>query len=593
MTSQTLVAVVGTYRCGSSIVAEMLHNLGVDMGAPFYGDFYEPSDLATWLRRCWNEPQLTSTESQSSRVAYLRNCIASRGNRGKVGCKHPLLSLLLDDIVDAWGAETKFVWCRRPIDDSVLALEKMNWWPNERTIQEKLFSNLEKFFPRAKGLVIDFEDSTDRPHEVVERLIDFLELSPSGQEVANAVKVVKKSYGKSKKTNSFPRKRTRELTQILDPPKVIGTLLCGNNDTVVGDAVRSVINFVDRLIMIDTGSSDKSKEIVSDIAGKKLQVRSIEWKDDFANARNKALDFAIEMNARWALTIDTDERIDFGAIKDSRELLNRLDSSEVAQAWMVVSQSGNYEKERFVRLPTSLRWKGRTHEALCGARPNGRPRLMGIKFREHPKTDDQFAHKLNRDLQILREELRADPNNGRNWYYLGQTLLGSKQFEGAIAAFDRCASIRDWDELSAWACYRAAKCLADCFRFEEAIERCVIGLAIDPLYPELSWMNAWCCLQLKQYRRAVCWAKMSVSIGATMDENALDQRIGFRDVIGWYEGPHEILCAAFHYLGEHKSTGIAKEALAEAKGKRAKKFDLFSDATQVSNKPDSSPNPSL
>ena len=78
-----------------------------------------------------------------------------------------------------------------------------------------------------------------------------------------------------------------------------------------------------------------------------------------------------------------------------------------------------------------------------------------------------------------------------------------------------------------------------------------------------------------------------------MDENALDQRIGFRDVIGWYEGPHEILCAAFHYLGEHKSTGIAKEALAEAKGKRAKKFDLFSDATQVSNKPDSSPNPSL
>ena len=56
------VAVVGTYRSGSSMIAAMLHELGVDMGAPFWGNYYEPQDLAQSLRRWWTEPQLIAAE---------------------------------------------------------------------------------------------------------------------------------------------------------------------------------------------------------------------------------------------------------------------------------------------------------------------------------------------------------------------------------------------------------------------------------------------------------------------------------------------------------------------------------------------------
>ena len=578
MVGKKIVAVVGTYRCGSSVVAEMLHRLGVDMGAPFFGEYFEPSDLASWLRRCWNEPKLFTAEPTSNRVEYLRHWMAFRGERSAIGCKHPLLALSLDDIVQAWGEEAKFVWCKRPIDDSITSLEKMNWWPNGREIQEKLLEKLESFFPRENAIVVDFQDSLQHPELVVERLVDFLGIAPSPEQIASARRVVRQSQNEAMGS----KEEGRISIQALGRPNIVGTLLCRNNEQVVGDAVRSVIEYVDKLIMIDTGSTDRSREIVSEIAGPKLQVCIFPWRNDFALARNFALKIATETNARWAMTIDSDERLDFGSISGSRELLNRLESSKIAQAWMVVSRSGNYEKERFIRLPTGLCWKGRTHEALCGANANGRPRLDGVRFREQPKSEEAFRFKLDRDLQILRDDLKDNPDNGRNWYYLGQTLLGLKQFEGAIAAFDRCASIRDWDELAAWACYRAAKCLADCKRFEESIERCVIGMAIDPWYPELAWMNAWCCMQLSQHKRAIAWAKIAISIGAKENESYLNDRIGFRDHIGWYDGPFEILCAAFHKLGDIEARDAAKIGLIAAKEKRVNRLISQSDISEDS-----------
>ncbi len=569
MSQMNKVAVLGTFRSGSSMVAAMLDRLGVDMGAPYHGDYYEPADLAVSLRRWWNEPELTAQETTSNRVFLLREWLESRGNRPLVGAKHPLLSLSARDLVRAWGSDTKFVWCNRRLEDSIASLEKLKWWPNSNEIQHKLFAAVESFFPRKNGLIINYEQTLARPELTVERLIDFLQITPSAEQIENARCLVRTSNSKSSDRIRQPANSTNVGAKA---PKIIATMLCGNNEHTVADAAWSVIAMVDCLLFIDTGSTDRSLEIVKAIAGSKLLIRQLAWKDDFAWARNQAIRFATELDADWTLTIDTDERIDFGAFDKPASLHQVLDSVPESQAWMVDSQSGSYEKERFIKLPTQLCWQGRTHEALCGARVGGRPRLNGVRFSEVKKSPEEFHYKLSRDLSILREELMENPDAGRTWYYLGQTLYGLKQFEGAIAAFDRCSAIRAWDELAAWACFRAAKCLADARRFEEAIERCVIGLAIDPKYPELAWMSAWCCLKISEFKRAVAWAQMSVAIGAVANENAVRERIGFRDLVGWYEGPLEVLCVAYEHLGEKLLLETAKHQLVEAQAKRLQDF---------------------
>ncbi len=46
--------------------------------------------------------------------------------------------------------------------------------------------------------------------------------------------------------------------------KIIATLLCSNSQDVVEDAVRSVANYVDQLVFIDTGCMDNSLKIAKD-----------------------------------------------------------------------------------------------------------------------------------------------------------------------------------------------------------------------------------------------------------------------------------------------------------------------------------------
>lgn len=115
------MAVIGLYRSGSTVAAGMLHHLGVDMGAPFWGDYYEPHSLSEQLRAWWNEPLLEPQVDCSRRVSGLRAWIESRevSDSRCIGCKHPLLSLCGDDLLEAWGAETRFIWTYRPLEESI------------------------------------------------------------------------------------------------------------------------------------------------------------------------------------------------------------------------------------------------------------------------------------------------------------------------------------------------------------------------------------------------------------------------------------------------------------------------------------------
>ena len=75
------VAVLGTYRSGTSAVAGGLHFLGVDMGQPYYGDHFESIDLCQALQRWWCEPKFVRSMSSESQVLYLRSWIESKSHR--------------------------------------------------------------------------------------------------------------------------------------------------------------------------------------------------------------------------------------------------------------------------------------------------------------------------------------------------------------------------------------------------------------------------------------------------------------------------------------------------------------------------------
>src|ERR1700722_19970112 len=92
--------------------------------------------------------------------------------------------------------------------------------------------------------------------------------------------------------------------------KLVSTTMTGNNEDVIGDAIASVVDWVDAVVVVDTRVTDRSLEIARGVAKEKYVERKFAWVDDFAAARNFALQAAHEAGGDWAVMVDTDETID-------------------------------------------------------------------------------------------------------------------------------------------------------------------------------------------------------------------------------------------------------------------------------------------
>ncbi len=345
---------------------------------------------------------------------------------------------------------------------------------------------------------------------------------------------------------------------------IVSTTLTGSNADVIGDALASAVAQVDRCIVIDTGAQDDTLEVARRVAGDKLLLREFPWKNDFAAARNFALDAAGAAGAQWAVTLDTDERLLFDAGFDLRQAL----AATSANVLLVGDSYGAYAKERIIRLPTQVRWAGPTHEALVGQRPGESEILAGIRFRELPKDEATLRRKFERDIAVLRRHTKQHPKDPRWHYYLGASHHDLGQYAAAIDAYKACAALGGWAEEGAWACYRAAECCCALQRWKDAIDFCARGLAIRPATAELAWLAGHAAYKAKRYEDAIAWSNMALVNGLYDGAGAAFARVGFRSNSALYEGPYDVLRSTFKALGNTEGAEEAEREYEAAKRAR-------------------------
>ncbi|CAG4933288.1 MULTISPECIES: glycosyltransferase family 2 protein [Acidithrix] len=145
--------------------------------------------------------------------------------------------------------------------------------------------------------------------------------------------------------------------------KTISACLITKNEEIhLERCLSSVYGHVDEIVVVDTGSNDRTVEIAQGFGAK---VFSVSWKDDFALARNAALDLA---SSEWILSIDADEWVEVNwdaldfALRYPRGTQAYLIDIEVKSA---TSFGGDYSfraPRLFTR--TELRWFNRVHEKV-------------------------------------------------------------------------------------------------------------------------------------------------------------------------------------------------------------------------------------
>jgi GT2 family glycosyltransferase/Flp pilus assembly protein TadD len=114
----------------------------------------------------------------------------------------------------------------------------------------------------------------------------------------------------------------------IDKPGKKGSLsLCmivKNEEKHLVKCLKSVRDVVDEMIIVDTGSTDKTVDIAIIFGAK---VFEFPWTGDFAAARNHSLSQA---TGNWLLILDADEVLSALDFKELREILHRKSSTPVA-----------------------------------------------------------------------------------------------------------------------------------------------------------------------------------------------------------------------------------------------------------------------
>lgn len=346
--------------------------------------------------------------------------------------------------------------------------------------------------------------------------------------------------------------------------KLVSTTLTGNNEDIIGDALVSVVDWVDSCLVVDTGVEDRSLEIAKKIAGPKLVVQKFTWVNDFAKARNFSLKTAEALGADWAIAVDTDERI-----HPNGEDLRKTLQSVSAGLLLMPDEGHNYTKERAIRVPTPSRYVGPTHESFV---PDERGSVVSERafFSELPKTKEQLQRKYERDVETLRAYIQLHPSDARWHYYLGDSLKNLGRFDEAILAYRACTDCNGWDEESAWACFRAAQCHEEKQEWAEMVDVLARGMGRHAGIAELPWYAGYASLKLGKNQQAIYWARLAITWGHFAGHGRMVKRIGFRFLPGLYEGPFDVLRFALKNVGEGKLAEEAAHAYEAAKAARLK-----------------------
>jgi len=206
-------------------------------------------------------------------------------------------------------------------------------------------------------------------------------------------------------------------------------LIVRNAETTLGAALASAEPFVDELIVVDTGSTDRSREIARDCGAR---VFEFAWCDSFAAARNESLERA---RGDWIFWMDADDVLP----PASGELLRRAVAEHPdrdAAFWVIVEEQaatrggrqrvmGHAHVKLFPRRD-DLRFCYRVHEQIAPAiRTAGLPILKTGAVVRHvtDRSPAAQAARRERNLKLALLDLAEHPDDPFVFFSLGTTCL--------------------------------------------------------------------------------------------------------------------------------------------------------------------------
>ena len=210
----------------------------------------------------------------------------------------------------------------------------------------------------------------------------------------------------------------------------------------------------DYYVICDTGSTDGTQQLIKnffDERGIKGEVHDREWKN-FGFNRSEAFKLA-EGKSDYVFVFDADDYI-HGDVSFSRSL---------DKDFYLFKFGPNFIYYRPLLFKNNLNWSFKcvlheyAHSPLASTSENILGDYFFVSGRSGSRNKDQKA-KREKDVKVLEDALKEEPNNERYWFYLAQTYKDSEMYEDAIEAYDKRIRLGGWDQETFFTLLQKAEC---------------------------------------------------------------------------------------------------------------------------------------
>ncbi|KAA3617575.1 MAG: glycosyltransferase [Calditrichaeota bacterium] len=226
-------------------------------------------------------------------------------------------------------------------------------------------------------------------------------------------------------------------------------MIVKNEEQFIKDCLESVKDSVDQIVILDTGSTDRTLEIVKNY---NAEIHYFDWCDDFAKARNESIKFA---TSDWILWMDADERLSPESGVILRNELSTIQkpviyqvqinnkTSDAASAYLSTAY-------RLFKNNFGIGFKGRIHEQLGFDSKFSKPEIRRsgviIDHLGYAVDDNLKSQKNIRNLKLLKTMTSENPNDAYAHFTLGQQYNLNEEFALAIEHFEKAVKLKQFEK---------------------------------------------------------------------------------------------------------------------------------------------------
>ena len=316
-------------------------------------------------------------------------------------------------------------------------------------------------------------------------------------------------------------------------------MIVRDEENTIARCLDSVKGIPDEIVIVDTGSTDNTKEIVRQYTDR---IYDFEWIDDFAAARNFAFSQATMDYILWLDADDVLTDVDRQKFLDLKKNLSPFIDSVNMPYLLAFDEFGavtySFRRNRLVKRSMNFSWIGAVHEYI-----NVSGQIL--------KSDICVTHKgasevTQRNLRIF-EKCQAKGTNftPRDLYYYGNELFEHQLYHRAIEVYQKFLNSPGWVEDKLSACAR----LTDCF--QKLGDK---GKELEYNFQSFEYANPraeFCCrlgyyfLQAEKFDQAVFWYRLATQLEKPEAWGPMLEAC-------WTWLPHLQLCVCYDRLGKHE-----------------------------------------